>query len=400
MPAILLNLDALSHNARQTRALAGRWGVAVLPVLKAVASHPAAVRTLKAAGFLRFGHAEAGEAARSGDLGEKTLIQLASPAQAPLVVVRFQRSFQAAPETLAALDGAAGAAGLIHQVVLMVDLGDLREGLSPEDLPEALELVRRFRHLSVTGFGATVACLGDRLPDRRLAAALADIRRLFEERGWVRPEVSLGGSVLCDWVEREGPGAITELRLGDPFILGEDIYRLQDLPGGPFRRDVCILEAEVVEIRRRLIEAPEEGPVPHHTDHQERPDAVLTGWRLRALLAAGRFHTSLGSIDRQGAPILSRMVCHLPGAVITGLTAGYLVLDVTECRRPVRVGQKICFTPGYWSIAQGFRNPMMEIRPVRDEIPLTLDDRRCKSVEKSVRLAAGRGGRAQGGRYE
>ncbi len=166
---------------------------------------------------------------------------------------------------------------------------------------------------------------------------------------------------------REGPGAITELRLGDPFILGEDIYRLQDLPGGPFRRNVCTLEAEVVEVRRRLVEPEEdEAPGRHHADHQERPAAAPAGLRLRALLSLGRFHTSLGSIGRQGAPILSRMTCHLPGAVITGLTAGYLVLDVTECRQPVRVGRKIRFTPGYWSMAQAFRNPMVEIRATRD----------------------------------
>lgn len=370
MPTMLLNLDALAHNARQTRILAESWGVAVLAVLKAVASHPAAVQTLMEAGFPRFGHAEVEEADCFGDCpGEKTLIQLCSPARAPLVAARFQRSFQSVPETLAALDGAAGALGLTHQVVLMVDLGDHREGLPPGELAEALEYVRRFRHLTVTGFGGTVACLGDRLPDRRLAGLLTDIRRCFEERGWTRPEVSLGGSALCDWVAQEGPGVITELRLGDPFILGEDIYRLQDLPGGPYRRDVCTLEAEVVEIRSRLVEPPAEEPVPRHLDHQERPAAVLTGLRRRALLSAGRFHTSLGIIDHQGAPVLHRMGCHLPGAVITGLTAGYLVLDITECSQPVWVGRKIRFSPGYWSMAQGFRNPMMDIRTMRDERP-------------------------------
>jgi hypothetical protein len=63
--------------------------------------------------------------------------------------------------------------------------------------------------------------------------------------------ISLGGSVMLNFVENKGLGPITEIRAGDPFLLGRDIYRQTDLPGGPYRSDVWEIKTEIVEIRLR-----------------------------------------------------------------------------------------------------------------------------------------------------
>jgi predicted amino acid racemase len=157
--------------------------------------------------------------------------------------------------------------------------------------------------------------------------------------------------------------------MGDPFLLGEDIYRRQDLPGGPFRKDVCRLEAEVLEVRTRRLETEAACPA-HHADGLARP-AVMTGCRRRALLDMGRFHgaTDLvagGRRDDDGLTGLS--YDGLPGAFIAGLSAGYLVLDVTNCRPAPAVGQTICFRPRYWALAAACRHPAVTIA-LREEGP-------------------------------
>jgi predicted amino acid racemase len=366
MPAVVLNLDALSHNARLMRRQAGRWGVGVLPVLKALGSHPAAVEVLRReGGFGRFGYAEIAEPDFFGAYeAEKTLIQLTPLSRAARVAAVFKRSFQAAPEVLAALNQAA--AGRKHEVLLMVDIDDRREGVAPEDFPELLDFALSLPNLIVAGFGATTTCLRGCLPDQRLADDLRALREICLSRGLSRPEISLGGTAWAAWVDRSGPGVITELRLGDPFILGRDIYRQAELPGGPFRMDVCRMEAEVLEVRTRLMTA-EPGGAAHHADGLPQPRPV-SGSRLRALLDLGRFYGAsfFPGPGPNGEGDLEGLDCRLAGAFVAGFSAGYLLLDITDCDQPPQVGQTVSFQPGYWAIAGSFRNPGLTITLAAD----------------------------------
>ena len=364
MTSFVLNLDALSHNARQIRLLADRWGVQVLPILKDLGSHPAAVDSVRlAGGFSRFGYAEVAEPDffEPSEV-EKTLIQLAPPAQATRVATVFQRSFQSAPEVLAALNQAT--AGRKHEVLLMTDIDDRREGVNPEDLPELLDYALSLPHLTITGFGATTTCLSGRLPDQRLVDDLQALREIFRARDLDQPVISLGGTAWTAWVDRKGPGVITELRLGDPFILGEDIYRQAELPGGPFRKDVCRLEAEVLEVRTRLMAA-ERGDEAHHIDGLPRPRPV-SGRRRRALLDLGRFYGASYLLTQTQSQEITTLGGDLPGAFIADLSAGYMVLDITDCDPAPQVGQTISFKPGYWAIAEAFRNPGLSLTLVSD----------------------------------
>lgn len=357
MPDILLNLDALAHNAQQTLACSKQWKVDVLPVLKAIASHPAAIRELRKHGFARFGFAERTEPSlfESTQDVERVLIQLSPLSQASLVVAKFSRSFQSTPEALSGLDQAAAALGRTHEVLLMVDLGDGREGLRIDEVADVLDGARQLKNIRMAGFGATLACLGTRGPDEDVIRDMAWLRDLFVARGIGMPVVSAGGSIFCRWLDTNGSGPITEVRVGDPFLLGEDIYLRQKLPGGPFRQDVCMITAEVLEVRTRVIN-PGLRPVLHHADGQETlPARPASGRRARALLDIGRFHTEVGDL-----------VCLLPGAEMVGLSSGYMVLDVTNCRNPIAVGQQILFHPGYWAMARAFRTQTVTIKTMRD----------------------------------
>ncbi len=373
MPRMILNVDALAHNSRMTARYSADWGVTLLPVLKGIASHPEAVKVLRANGFYRFGFAEPDEPALFGaaDLrpDQRVLIQLTPLSRVREVAEVYGRTFQAAPEIMAALDEAVGGGGLPpREIVIMVDLGDVREGVGEAEVGPVLDFALGLKNLKVAGLGTTMACLSDCLPPlSNLAGRLNKLKELFEAKGVAEPVVSVGGSFFCGWLAENPAGSITELRLGDPFILGEDIYRQAALPGGPFRQDVCEFVAEVVEIRDREIGPESESECLHHLDGQARVLPGPVGRRRRALLDAGRFHISLGGILSSEPLILGRFKCHLQGAVITGITAGYLVLDITDCRQRVQVGQHISFHPGYWAMARAFRNPTTLISVKQDE---------------------------------
>jgi predicted amino acid racemase len=349
----------------QTRACADRWQVAVLPVLKGIASHPPALRELALAGFSRFGYAEYAEALRNEAGGGRSspaqdspvLIQICPLSQVREVARLFGRSFHSTPESLFAMDQAAAETGGRHSVLLMLDLGEQREGIPLPELPQFLDYARSLSRLSVDGFAFTLGCSGKCMPDAALLQTIKDIRAAFQSRALSDVAVSAGGSVFCRWLEDFGAGFVTEVRLGANFILGTDTYRKLPLPGGPFRSDVCFLQGEVLELSQRVFRKDKTGPLPE-LDGYPTIAAPVSGKRLCALLDIGRIHIKL-----------EELACALPGAVIAGISSKYLELDVTDCPVLPRVGQHVLFRLGYWSIAKSFHSFLVPLVTVRDDWP-------------------------------
>ncbi len=357
MPTVLLNLDALSHNTDIAVAFAKRWGVTVLPVLKAVASHPIVAKTLMEQGITRFGFAECDEPYffTNNFQAEKHLLCLTPPRQADAVVANFSRNTVTTIEMLQALQQAAHARGKRHEVLVMIDFGDSREGIHPHEAAAFIECASAFPNLSLCGFGSMFACFGAETPTQSAMERMTALRDLFKEKGIANPVVSAGGSVFCAWVESNGPGPITELRFGDPFLLGVDLYRQAELPGGSYRQDVCRFCAEVLEVREKKI-AEECTSAEYQFVGQDSSFLIRKeGLRRRALLDIGFFHIEGKELQ-----------CELPGTFIAGCSSGYLALDVTDCPEPVAVGQQVFFSGGYWSMSKFFRSTSAVIHLARD----------------------------------
>jgi hypothetical protein len=128
------------------------------------------------------------------------------------------------------------------------------------------------------------------------------------------------------------------------------------------------LEAEVLEIRERNVECDNsddsddsEKDHPHHLEGMPIPPRKLFGLRRRALLDLGRFHTGSDFVFNDSNS-LNGFRCCPPGMTITGISAGYLILDITDCPEPPEVGQTVFFHPRYWTIASACRNPSVSLR--------------------------------------
>lgn len=354
MPSITLHLEALEHNIRLTRRLCRLWGCHMLPVLKMVACHPVAARLMYQAGFESVGAADVDEPDLFGPApeGRKTLINIAPPSRADDVVRRFQRSAASSLEGLTALETAAARAGLPHDVLLMLDIGDLREGVPAPRAGDLAEAIRHrgFRHARVTGVGVNLGCLYGTCPDgENMALLRRTVNDMETTLGRPLEVISLGGSIFLDWFARQGrapdfgPGRRVEFRAGDPLLLGYDLYRGQDFPEAGFRRDVFTLEAEVVECHERDIEPPRHS-VRNGQGLRLVPECL--GRRRRALLDCGRLHT-----------VVEELTLDFPGAEIVDFSGNYAVLDITDCPAPPGIGDRVTFRPGYWAVARAFRTP-------------------------------------------
>ena len=151
-----------------------------------------------------------------------------------------------------ALSAAAEKAGKIHRVVLMIDLGDLREGIffeNREAVFAAAEQVEADPWLELLGAAFNLTCYGSVLPSVENLSVFLGLVREMEERIGRRLSFVSGGnsSSLPLLLSGEMPGGVTNLRLGEAVALGRETAYGQALEG-LFQDAVC-LEAELVEVQ-------------------------------------------------------------------------------------------------------------------------------------------------------
>lgn len=359
MPEIVVHMDALSQNLSIIAEKTRLWGVRYLPVLKMVASHRRIVELLRGQGFAAYGTADLQETSDSGACetppADRVFINLTPLSRAMDVARNFGRSCISSEAAFHAVHAAAQRLRLRHGVLLMADMGDRREGLSPGG---CVALAKRLSSVSrqslegygahVAGLGVTMGCLLGAEPGASLPRQLSALAEAVAKGLGHRLEtVSVGGSIFWNFfVKRQGcadirlpSGCILELRMGDPLLLGRDMYRNGPLLGGMFRADGFSVAAEVVEDRwcaaRPCGKAPGAGDV---------PCAPVRGRYRQMLLDCGTLHAD---------PKELRM--RLPGAQVLGACAHYMAVDVTHCACVPGLGEKVSFAPSYWAVAGMFR---------------------------------------------
>jgi predicted amino acid racemase len=132
-------------------------------------------------------------------------------------------------------------------VVLMVELGDLREGILPADLEAVARHALALPHVVLRGIGTNLACQSGVTPDDRNMAKLSDLAVNLEISLGVQLDVISGGnSANLDWALGDPEvGRINELRLGEAVLLGCEPLRRRPIEG--LRTDAFTLVAEVIE---------------------------------------------------------------------------------------------------------------------------------------------------------
>lgn len=240
---------------------------------------------------------------------------------------------------LRALSEAAVADGSLHRVILMVELGDLREGVLPSALASTYERAAELPGIEVIGLGTNLGCLSGAIP------SVDQLNQLIIYREWLElkygaglPVLSAGSSAVLPLLRKgQVPAAINHFRIGDSVFLGSDLFSGGTMEG--LRDDVFTLEAEVVEIMEKsLVAQVETGdlhPFPEIETHQE-PGAR----GLRALVALGQLDT-----DVHGLTPLHN------GWQLAGASSDVCVLNL-EKRDGLRIGHSVRFRPNYAALLQ------------------------------------------------
>lgn len=182
-PRLKVNLDKIGDNARQLVDRAASHNISVAGVTKAMLGAPDLARTLCANGVGILGDSRIENLERIRDDGvdhPMMLLRTPMPSQVKRVVRSGAMSVNTETGVLTLLADAAREAGLTHDVMLMVELGDLREGVMPQALTQTARHVLSLPNLRLRGIGTNLACRNGIEPSAENMGELSELIESIE----------------------------------------------------------------------------------------------------------------------------------------------------------------------------------------------------------------------------
>ena len=344
-PRLEIDLHKLLHNARTLVERLGKVGISVTGVTKATLGCAEIAATMLEAGINKLGDSriENIEAMRLAQVpASMTLIRSPMLSQVQRVVEHADTSFNTELDVIRKLSLEAQRAGRDHAVILMVELGDLREGIMPDDLTDTVRETLSLPNILFKGIGTNLACRSGVSPDGRNMAKLSDLANSIEKTLGLAVEIVSGGnSANLQWaLSGEQIGRINDLRLGEAILLGRETLHRQPIAG--LHTDAITLWAEVIEAKTKpskpagRIAQTAFGATPLVTDR---------GWVTQAILGVG-----LQDIDPSGLQAPT-------GIDVLGASSDHLILE--SDRPELSVGTEVIFQLNYSALLRAMTSPFV-----------------------------------------
>ena len=256
-PQLEFDLALLRSNADAVISRCRGMGIRVCGVVKGVDGMPEAARVLRAAGAEELGTSRLEQVAKcraAGVPGPWLLIRIPGLTELPDVVALCETSLQSEWPTLLALEEECLRQNKTHRVIVMTDLGDLREGFwDKKELVDVCERVEReLPHVQLAGIGVNLTCYGSTKPTPEKMNELVGLARQVEQRIGRKLEIVSGGATSSFTLVHWGtmPAGVNHLRIGEAILLGKDLqvdWGIRDMDY--LRMDALTLRAEVVEVK-------------------------------------------------------------------------------------------------------------------------------------------------------
>ncbi len=249
-PRLEIDLAKIYHNARTLVESLAERGISVTGITKATLGSPDIAGVLLRAGVSAIGDSRIENIEKMRlSLVPAAMVLTRSPmlSQVEQVIKYADVSFNTELDVISKLSSAAHAAKQIHEIILMVELGDLREGIMLDDMLETVRKVLRFPNITLKGIGTNLACRSGVSPDPANMSELSSLADQIETRFGLSLDIISGGSSAnLNWANSGASiGRINNLRLGESILLGCEPLHRQPITG--LHTDAITLVAEVIE---------------------------------------------------------------------------------------------------------------------------------------------------------
>lgn len=341
-PRLTVSIPKLRRNAEEHVRRCAEKGIEICGVIKGCTGLPPVAQAMLDAGVKQLGSSRLEQIVRcreSGVPGPYVLVRIPGLSELPDVVRWCDMSLHSERTALDALDAECARQGKEHKVIVMADLGDLREGFWDKDemVEVCVHVERDLPRVTLAGIGVNLGCVGSVQPTPEKMEDLLALARRVEEAIGRKLEIISGGATssftLVHW--NTMPEGINHLRIGENILLGKDLqleWGIEDMDY--LAMDTFTLTAEVIEVKTKPSYPQGKlcmdafGHKPEYTDY---------GIQRRAILALGK-----ADVGDEKA-LLPRE----PGITAWGASSDHCILDVTHCDREIKVGDTVDFSLAY-----------------------------------------------------
>ena len=331
-PQLEVHLDKLRENLAALKQCCQRSCIDICGIVKAFHGKPEVAQLYEQAKLSSIGSSRLEQLKELKQAGFQTpmfLIRIPMASELREVVQWTEYSLQSEWSTLEQLNAITQEYQKIHQVVLMVDLGDLREGYWDwEELVQVACRVEAMPYVKLAGVGTNLGCYGTIQATPEKMEQLVQVAEQVEYAIGRKLDILSGGASTSIHMVLDGtmPKRINHLRLGECILLG-----------GIWGCEMEFMHKDVFAFHTQVIESKVKPSYPVGELSVDAFGHVRTyvdrGNRRRALLAAGR--ADYGEPD----DLLPREA----GIKVLGASSDHTILDVHDAARTIEVGDVVSF---------------------------------------------------------
>ncbi|EIW01304.1 Predicted amino acid racemase [Thermoanaerobacter thermohydrosulfuricus] len=336
-PLLRINLEKLRKNTQTIVNLCEKRNIKVVGVTKVFCAIPEVAQTMVKGGVEILGDSRIKNLKKLQHIPvPKMLLRIPMKSEVEEVIKYADISLNSEIDTIKSLSEEAKKQRKIHEIILMVDLGDLREGVLKEDVIPIVEQIVKLEGIRLRGIGTNLTCYGSVIPTPDILEELVEIKNSINKKFNLNLDIVSGGNSSSLYLVQNGliPRGITQLRIGEAIVLGRETAFGDRIPHT--YDDVFTLEAQIVELKekpsypRGILGMDAFG---------ERQVYVDRGIMKRAILAVGKQDVNMNDLIPMDSSI-----------ELIGSSSDHLIVNVTNSQYPYKVGDIIKFKLRYGGI--------------------------------------------------
>jgi ornithine racemase len=346
-PKVRIDLEKIKKNAKTIVTIANQSGIEIIGVTKATCGDPRVGKAMLDGGAVGLADSRISNIKRlKASLPHVPCMLLRSPMISEIAdVIRYANSsINTELKVLDALANEAKKQQKIHNILLMVEQGERREGINKDELETIISFVQSQPSLKIIGIGMNLTCFSGVIPTEKKITEFLDLINDVEYTMNIYFEKISGGNTanIPRLAKKNYHSRINQLRVGEGILLGiETIHRssIEDT-----FQDAFVLETELIEVKNKP--SVPDGELTENA-FGEKPEFEDKGIITRGIAAIGM----------QDVIIDDLQPCD-PDICVLGGSSDHLILQLPEGK--YEVGDMVSFIPKYGALVHLFTSSYVQ----------------------------------------
>jgi predicted amino acid racemase len=340
-PKLHINLEKIKGNTKRIVDIAKQSGIEVVGVTKASCGDPNVGKAMLDGGASGLADSRISNIKRlKEDLPDTSCMLLRSPmiSEISQVIQYADSSINTELTVIKALSKEAEKQGIIHNILLMAELGELREGIVSTEFDDIVSYVQSSSSLHLLGIGMNLTCFSGVIPTEEKIDEFLHLIDSIEQDVGIKFKIVSGGNTanIPQLAKKPHSSRINQLRVGEGILLGRETIHRTAID--QTFQDAFVLEAELIEVKKKP--SVPDGELTENA-FGEKPVFKDQGEIIRGIAAVGMQDTILDDL----------IPCDDTISVLGG-SSDHLILQLPDKR--YSVGDTVSFIPKYGALVHLF----------------------------------------------